>query len=370
LVVLDDTTLVVRLREPLAFFPTLTALPQAAVSATASDSAHPIGTGPWRWVSMDGADADIRFVRNPSYWGDAPQLDSLVYRFVPDSFADRAFGAGFVDMVSELPLATRLAWSARGDIGLVESPVAAITRIEVNMREPAFHDARVRRALNHAIDAARLAQTTAAPTSLRAAGSIPPTLPGADPARAPYAFDPTLARRLWQEGGYPAGRPLRLWAPGPGLADYPPEIGELVRSYLEGAGFTVALTIQNRGLEQAMRDRKADLTISVWVGDYPDGDAYLYPLYHSTVAGSAGNDGAYANPAVDQLIDASRRELDPARRAALLRAADSLVFADAPAVPLWFTHSASAYSLRLVGWGRDPQGSRFARLRLATGGAP
>jgi hypothetical protein len=46
------------------------------------------------------------------------------------------------------------------------------------------------------------------------------------------------------------------------------------------------------------------------------------------------------------------------------------VFADAPAVPLWFTHSASAYSLRLAGWGRDPQGSRFARLRLATGGAP
>jgi peptide/nickel transport system substrate-binding protein len=369
LVVVDDTTLVVRLREPLAFFPTLTALPQTAISATASDSTHPIGTGPWRWVGRRNADADIRFVRNTQYWGDPPRLDSLVYRFVPDSFADRAFTAGFVDIVSELPLATRLAWSARSDVGFVESPTAAITRIVINMREPVFADVRVRRALNHAIDAARLAQTTAAPTSVRAAGSIPPTLPGADPQRAPYAFDPALARHLWQEGGYPPDRPLRLWAPGPGLADYPPEIGELVRSYLAGAGFTVELTIQNRGLEQAMRDRKADLTISVWVGDYPDGDAYLYPLYHSTVAGSAGNDGAYANRDVDQLIDASRRALDPVRRAALLRAADSLVFTDAPAVPLWFTHSASAYSLRLAGWGLDPQASRFTRLQRA-GGAP
>jgi peptide/nickel transport system substrate-binding protein len=233
-----------------------------------------------------------------------------------------------------------------------------------------FHDVRVRRALNHAIDAARLAQTSAAPTAVRATGSIPPTLPGADPARQPYAFDPALARRLWEEGGYPAQRPLRLWAPGPGLADYPPEIGELVRSYLEGAGFEVELTIQNQGREEAMRDGEADLEISVWVGDYPDGDAYLYPLYHSTVAGSASNDGAYVNPAVDRLIDASRRALDPTRRAALLRAADSLVFADAPAVPLWFTHSATAYSLRLAGWGRDPQGSRFTTLRVAAGAMP
>lgn len=370
LVVLDDTTLVVRLREPLAFFPTLTALPQAAISAVASDSAHPIGTGPWRWVGADGGEPDIRFARNTRYWGDPPHLDSLVYRFVPDSLADRAFAAGFVDMVSELPVVTRLEWSARSDVGFVESAAAAVTRIVINMREPVFHDVRVRRALNHAIDAARLARTTAAPTSVRAAGSIPPSLPGADPERAPYAFDPALARHLWQAGGYPADRPLRLWAPGPGLADYPPEIGELVRSYLEGAGLTVELTTQSQGLEQAMRERRADLVISVWVGDYPDGDAYLYPLYHSTVAGSAGNDGAYANPEVDRLIDESRRALDPARRAALLRAADGLVFADAAAVPLWFTHSATAYSLRLAGWGHDPQGSRFTALRLAAGGMP
>jgi peptide/nickel transport system substrate-binding protein len=370
-VLVDDTTLVVRLREPVAFFPTLTSLPQTAISAMASDSSHPIGTGPWRWVSTGGAGSDdIRLARNARYWGTPPHLDSLVYRFVPDSLVNQAFAAGFVDMVSELPVLTRLDWSARSDVGFVESPAAALTRIVINMREPVFHDVRVRRALNHAIDVARLAQTTAAPTAVRAAGSIAPTLPGSDPEREPYAFDPALSRRLWQEGGYPADRPIRLWAPGPGLADYPPEIGELVRSYLEGAGFKVDLTVEREDLEHALRDRKADLVISVWVGDYPDGDAWLYPLYHSTVAGSAGNEGAYANPAADRLIDAARRALDPARRAALLRAADSLVFADAAVVPLWFTQSATVYSLRLAGWGRDPQNSRFTTLRVAPAGRP
>jgi ABC-type transport system substrate-binding protein len=101
------------------------------------------------------------------------------------------------------------------------------------------------------------------------------------------------------------------------------------------------------------------------VGDYPDGDAFLYPLYHSNAAGNAGNEGFYENPALDRLIDASRRENDPDRRAALLGAADSLIFAEAPVVFLWFTRTTTAYSLRLAGWSRDPQRSRFRELRLA-----
>jgi ABC-type oligopeptide transport system substrate-binding subunit len=114
-----------------------------------------------------------------------------------------------------------------------------------------------------------------------------------------------------------------------------------------------------------MAERRTDAILSVWVGDYPDGDAFLYPLYHSKAAGNAGNEGFYENPALDRLIDASRREPDPTRRVALLRAADSLVFEDAPVVFLWFTRTTTAYSLRLDGWGPDPQISRFLRLHLA-----
>jgi ABC-type oligopeptide transport system substrate-binding subunit len=113
-----------------------------------------------------------------------------------------------------------------------------------------------------------------------------------------------------------------------------------------------------------MAQGHADAIVSVWVGDYPDGDAFLYPLYHSAAAGNAGNEGFYENTALDHLIDASRRESNPERRVALLSAADSLVFAEAPVVFLWFTRTTTAYSLRLEGWSRDPQTSRFVRLRL------
>ncbi len=360
--VVDDTTLIIRLREPHAFFPTLLCLPQAAIAGAASVPDRPIGTGPWRWVGADSS--AVQLARFDGYWEGPALLDSLTYRFVPESLATVAFEAGWVDLVSELPTEARLEWSGRSDIGFIESDAMAVTRLVINMRESVFRDVRVRRALNHAVGAARLAQAIAAPTAIRSAGSIPPGLTGANPRREPYTFDPVLARRLLQEGGYPLDRTLRLRVPPPGLADYPAQVGTLLRDYFEAIGLTVDLHVERGGSEQAMAERRVDLSLTVWVGDYPDGDAFLYPLYHSNVAGSAGNEGAYSNPELDRLIDASRRELDRARRIELLRAADSVVFQDAPVVWLWFTRAATAYSLRLTGWAGDPQRSRFTALRV------
>jgi len=363
LTVVDDTTLDVRLVEPLAFFPTLLSHPQATIPATTSRRDHPIGTGPWRFVSMDST--AIRYAANDDYWFGRPQLDSLAYRYVPDSLTAAAFESGQVDMAAELPIQTRLEWSTRADIGFVESDAVAATRLVINMRDSVFHDVRIRRALNHAVNAARLARATAAASAVRAAGAIPPSLPGADLTREPYAFDPGLARRLLAEGGYPPGRPLRLWVPSPGLSDFPAAIGSLLRDYFEAIGLRVELTVRTEGIDVALPSGAADLVLTVWVGDYPDADAFLYPLYHSNLAGSAGNEGAYANPAVDRLIEDSRHELDPDRRAVLLQRADQMIFDDAPNVFLWFTRTATAYSLRLTGWGRDPQLSRHMYLRLA-----
>jgi ABC-type transport system substrate-binding protein len=363
----DDSTLVIRLEEPLAFFPTLLSHPQAAVAAAASRPEHPVGTGPWRWAGGDST--ELRFARYDGYWGAVAGLDSLAYRHVPDSLMAAAFNARWVDMAVELSAATLTEWSTRSDLGFVESDAMTTTRLVINMRDPVFSDLRVRRALNLAVNPERLAQAMAAGSVIPAAGAIPPGLPGADPRREPYGFDLATARRLLREGGYPMERPLRLWVPEPGLADFPADIGTLLRDYYEAVGLPVELTVRSTGIETALAERTADLALTVWVGDYPDADAFLFPLYHSSVSGAAGNDGAYENPAVDRLIDATRRALDPARRVELLRAADQAVFDDAPCVFLWFTRSATVYSLRLTGWGADPQMSRLNALRLATAAA-
>jgi ABC-type transport system substrate-binding protein len=48
------------------------------------------------------------------------------------------------------------------------------------------------------------------------------------------------------------------------------------------------------------------------------------------MAGAAGNRARYANPAVDALLDRTRRETDPQKRLDLLRETERLIVADAP----------------------------------------
>ena len=363
----DDSTVIVRLAEPLAFFPRLLSLPRVAIAAASSTPLAPVGTGPWRWVRGGGPGSrEIRFARNDEYWGSRAALDSLIYRTVADSLMPAAFEAGWVDFAPELDAATRTEWATRSDIGLVESPPEGITRVGINMLESAFQDVRVRRALNLAVDTRSLGEALGAIHPEPVSGTIPPQLVGSAGERQPYGFDPVRARRLLHDANFPLDRTIRLWVPEPGLADFPPSTGPLLRDYLEAVGLKVDMHVAGANeLEGAMTRRDADLIVSAWIADYRDADAYLYPLYHSNTAGSAGNENWFRDARVDQLIEASRRERDPIRRDSLLAEADANVFAKAPAIFLWFSGTSTAYSLRLAGWSRSPAESRLTDLRLA-----
>jgi ABC-type transport system substrate-binding protein len=283
-----------------------------------------------------------------------------------DSMMPAAFAAGWVDFAPELDAATRTEWSTRVDIGLVESPPEGITRIVINLLEPRFQDPRVREALNLAIDTRQLGEALGALHPHGISGSIPPYLAGGTHRRRPYGFDPERARRLLQEARFPLDRPVRLWVLEPGLADFPPQTGPLIRDYLEAVGLDVELSIKNaEDMDGAMTRREADLAVSAWFADYQDADAYLYPLYHSNTAGSAGNEGWFRDAEVDRLIMAARRERDITRRRDLLAAADARIFEQAPVIFLWYAGTATAYSLRLAGWSRAPAESRLTDVRLA-----
>jgi len=59
-------------------------------------------------------------------------------------------------------------------------------------------------------------------------------------------------------------------------------------------------------------------------------------LLYSGSKGPGGNVSFYANPAFDKLVLSARREQDDVKRASLYRSADSLAYADAALVPLFF----------------------------------
>jgi ABC-type transport system substrate-binding protein len=369
--VVDDSTLVVELEAPLGLFPTLISLPQAAVPAAASDAERPLGSGPWRWVrGRPGDDNEFWLTRNDRYWGLRPELDSVVLRYLPLDQTLHGFEVGWVDVAIDLPAVGVARWASRSDLGFVRSPAEGLVRLVINLEEPVFQDLRVRRALTHAIDAEQLAHALGLEDVVLATGAIPPSFPGADTARPRYDFDPALARRLLTESGFPFSRTIRLWVPGEGLAEFPPAIGQLMRSYLEAAGLRVSLNRDRPTPGWVEAGEPGDLVLEVWYPDYRDTDAILFPLFHSSTAGTAGNEGGFGDAEVDRLIEEARREPDAARRAALQRRADARIYATAANVFLWFARIPAVYSLRLEGWADRPYPSRFIDLRLARSAEP
>jgi ABC-type transport system substrate-binding protein len=89
-------------------------------------------------------------------------------------------------------------------------------------------------------------------------------------------------------------------------------------------------------VREASRAGSVDLHVKDWWADYPDADAFLFPLLHSSNHGPGGNVSFYSNKQVDDLIMRARGTQDDSTRAALYRDADALSFKDAPMLYLFF----------------------------------
>src|SRR5690606_4102656 len=91
-----------------------------------------------------------------------------------------------------------------------------------------------------------------------------------------------------------------------------------------------------------------------WVGDYSDPQNFLF-LFESDNAGF--NIGQYRNPRFDALMKLAAEELDVARRAAILREADSIVIRDEPWLPVLHYSTKNLVSPKLAGFEQNLRGA-------------
>ena len=337
----NDSTLVVKLSQPLAIFPTLLAMPIAAIvpdSIPPNFGERPIGTGPWRLVEWRHDDY-LLFARNESYWDGPPEADSLLARIIPDPSTSVAeFETGNVDLLY-VPEGESRRWQepgGPGDRAQIQSVSALrLWYVGINVTRGPLRDVRVRQAINHAIDVQTIVDRLIGGRGRLAAGVIPPALGGADTTRAPYRFDAARARQLLAQAGYPNGIDVELWhSQDPAFTD----VAEAIQAYLREAGIRATLVQREAAaMRAAARNGETDLVVKDWYADYPDAENFLYPLLHGDNAGQNGaNVSFYDDPVYDSLVTAARVESDSARRVALYRQADEKAFADAPMAFLFF----------------------------------
>ncbi|MGH7665362.1 MAG: ABC transporter substrate-binding protein [Gemmatimonadaceae bacterium] len=367
----NDSTVVIRLTEPLAVFIKLLAMPVASIvpdSTPVNFGERPVGTGPWRFVEWRHDDY-LLFARNEAYFDGAPEEDSLLARIIPEpSTAVAEFESGNVDILF-VPESATERWRS-GDIGgakLASAPALRLWYVGINTTRTPLQDVRVRQAINLAVDTRAILQQLLGGRGRLAAGVIPPTLDGADSTRDPYGYDSERARELLAAAGYPNGIDIELWS---SQTPPSPRIAEAIQAYLGDAGIRAELVQRDASsMREAARNGQTDLVLKDWFADYPDAENFLYPLLHSVNAGVGGNVSFYSNPVYDRIVSAARREQNDSLRYDMYTRADSIAFSDAPMLFLFFSEDLFAVQPWIEGFEVPVifNGQRFVDVEIAGG---
>jgi ABC-type transport system substrate-binding protein len=365
---LGDSAVAFSLTQPLAIFPKFLAMPVASVLPApppTDPGAHPVGTGPWRFVAWQHDDY-LLFARNPAYWGGAPAAETLTVRIIPEPLTRAAeFEAGRLTVV-EVPFGETARWRQDRRDWLVEKPALRVVYVALNNRRGPLRDVRVRQAINRAVDVPAILATVYGGRGVPARGAIPPGLGGSDTVRTGYGYDPAAARALLAAAGYSGGIAVRLWRTAANVELS--RVAQAVQTQLAEVGIRVELVERDASSQRAAaRQGETDMVILDWWADYPDADNFLYPLFYSGSFGPGGNYAFYSDRATDSLILAARRTTDDAARTALYRRIDERVYRAAPWLYLWFPTDLWARRPELTGWDVPAifNGQRWTTARIA-----
>jgi peptide/nickel transport system substrate-binding protein/oligopeptide transport system substrate-binding protein len=347
--VLDDSTIAFTLVEPLNIFPKLLAMPVAAIVPTPTPEDFgeaPIGSGPWKFVSWSHDDLLV-MARNDDWYGGAARADTLRIRMIPESFTQAAeYESGRLSVV-EIPAGETKRWEREHGPELQRRAALRAVYIAMNTTRGPLADVRVRRAINHAVNVPAILERVAQGRGVLASGSIPPGLDGFT-ERPRYAFDQDSARRLLASAGHAKGLTLQLWRSQ--RAEFA-RIAQAVQADLGRVGITVEIVERDASTARAAaRKGEADLFLSDWWADYPDGENFTYPLFNSRNAGTGGNYAFLKDPVIDSLTVLIRTTVDEAEKARVARETDARIFALAPWIFLWHPVDLWALNPRFEGW--------------------
>ena len=175
-------------------------------------AAHPVGTGPFRFVSWRKAQL-LRLEANDEHWNGRPAFDELHFTAMPNAASALAgIQSDAVDMVSALDPEAALQLEGYKDVELEKHPGIRMFFVVLDTEDEILSDATVRRALNHAVDVPLLIEAVLNDSGREAATIVPREAFGFDPDIPPFERDQELARRLLAEAGHGDGLQLRFTA--------------------------------------------------------------------------------------------------------------------------------------------------------------
>jgi peptide/nickel transport system substrate-binding protein len=325
--------------------------------------------GPFRlkeWIKGD----HLTLERNPDAF-DAPHLDEVVVRFIPDASARMlALKTGAIDYLPPAAVPYASLAMLEGDANVTIAPIGdeaggKVMTVGFNLRKAPFNDVKVRQAISHAIDAKFIASAVSFDRETPAVGPLNAISWAWDASLKGYDFDPELAGKMLDEAGYPKKADGFRFAmqvnTRPSVVTFQ-KTNEIIVQNLRDIGIDATL----RPLESAPYtastyiDADFDVSATAWISAFDANN--LTPLYTCDNIRPApySNFMGYCNPEVDALLAAGADETDQAKRKAIYVEAQQKIIDDAPALwPMnwsdWSAFRTHVKGLPAGPWdGRDP----------------
>lgn len=316
------------------------------LNETGGDSAKiseaPNGTGPYvlkEWVRGD----HITFEANPNYWGTAPTIQTLIFRWSTEA-AQRLLElqSGTVDGVFAPAFEDFEAIQADPNLVLIPYDSPNVFYLGMNNTIPPFDKPEVRQAISMAINKQQIVDLFYPPGSTVAEQFVPPSItPGFSTTGEGakwYDYDPEAAKELLAQVGFPDGFETTL-----SFRDVTriyvtrqPQVAQEIQAQLAEIGVKINITPMESGafLESVAAGEQPFFMLG-WGMDYPDATNF----YDFHFAGGVPRFGDQWPDLVDA-IKAAGQTADEAKRQTSYDQVNALIKQYMPMIPV--AHGAAA----------------------------
>lgn len=379
----DDNTLVIRLIDPAPFFIDILSMnvfaPVQAATVEANDDKWTLSpetyvvNGPFKITAMNMGESVV-LEKNPNYYNaDAVSLEKITFRYIKDqATALSAFQSGEIDGFREVPSADLANLKAESD-DLYTLPQYATTYYLINNAKAPYDDARVRKAINLAIDRQALIDSVLQGSAQPAFSLVSPGYSAEgvkyEEGRSDYGISANAnaeeAKKLMAEAGYPDGKGF----PTVQLSYYTnPQVKQLVEAMAQmlktNLGVEVEISTEEwKVYYDNVQAGKYEIAAMGWGADYLHPMTFL-PLF---VGGDPLNNSGYANAEYDKAVAEAKVETDAKKAIELMRKAEDILMQDYPFLPLYYRSTNLMMKPYVRNWYLTPTGNLYFKSAVIEG---
>ena len=340
----EEGELQVRLTQPHAPFLSALAMYQASVVPAENAGSgqirledHPVGTGPFRFVTWD-KDRVIRLKRFDAYYAGSAFLDEVRFHLYPGARIDQVLADFQRGRLEEMPFYSGIGENISGDniYQRVRRPSLSLLFYGINIRDPLLKHPEIRKALSLAIDRTALTRSVYNAQFEAAHSILPPGMPAYQRLDELIRFDPSAADETFRLAAQEI--PNAVWtleiASG-STSDFAKKELELIRRSWRPLGIELKIKFISdwSQFEQYVQSESVQIYRYAWNADLPDPDSFLHPLFASD---SPVNFTGLEDPKTDRMLIEALEMVEPVERAKKYQEIERHILRQYPIIPLFY----------------------------------